>query len=242
MYFPQGGVTDDVAKDILPAADVIQVTTEDKINLKAYLIPPKDISKPIILAFHGNASLAIYMAEQFNPIIQEGAGVLLAEYRGYGGNSGEPTEQGLYKDASAYLNYIRQYYPKHKIIAYGQSLGSAVAVDIVYKNTDKFSGLILEVPFDSALNVANKAYPFVPLKNILLKDKYESDKKIGSITIPKLFLIAGRDDVVGTETGKRLFDLANEPKESHIFDNATHINVFSYGAAQYINQFVLSNK
>jgi fermentation-respiration switch protein FrsA (DUF1100 family) len=242
MYFPQDGVTDDVAKGILPHADIIQVTTEDNINLKAYLIPPKDISKPIILAFHGNASLAIYMAEQFNPIIQEGAGLLLAEYRGYGGNSGEPTEQGLYKDASAYLDFIRQYYPKHKIISYGQSLGSAIAVNVVYKNPDKFSALILEVPFDSALNVASKAYPFVPFKNILLKDKYESDKKIGNITIPKLFLIAVQDDVVGADTGKRLYELANEPKEVHIFNDATHVNVFSYGAAQHINQFISNNK
>lgn len=242
MYFPQEGIPDNIVKNILPKIEIIQVLTDDHLSLKAYFVPPKDTSKPILLVFHGNASLAPHLIEPLKPIIEEGYGVLFAEYRGYGGNEGSPTEQGLYKDADGYLEYIDSNFPKYKIIAYGQSLGSAVAVDITSRNPKKFSGLILEVPFDSALSVAHKAYPFVPFKNILLKDKFESDKKIGKIDIPKLFLVAGKDNVVGTDTGKRLYELANNPKDIHIFKEATHIDVFSYGAAKHINRFLSENK
>ena len=238
MYFPQPGIPDDIAKSFHPNIEIIQVLTDDHLSLKAYFIPPKDISKPILLIFHGNASLALDLVEPMKPIIEDGYGVLFAEYRGYGGNKGSPSEQGIYKDTDAYLDYIHQNFPQSKIVAYGQSLGSAVAVDLVSKNPKSFSGLILEAPFDSALSVADKAYPFIPFKNILLKDKYESDKKITGIKIPKLFLIAGQDDVVGKDTGQKLYELASNPKKIFIYSNAGHNDIFRYGATKDILLFL----
>lgn len=242
MYFPQPAISDEIAKNILPEGEIIRVITEDKLELKAYLKPPHDSTKPIILAFHGNASLALYLAQAFQPFIKEGYGVLFAEYRGYNGNEGSPTERGLYKDADAYLEYILSRFPEHKIVAYGQSLGSAVAVDIVNRNHQNFSGLILEVPFDSALSVANKAYPFIPFKNLLLKDKYESDKKISDIKIPKLFLISGQDSVVGRDSGQRLYDLASPPKTIYINVNSGHNDIFNRDVVNSILKFLSEYK
>lgn len=242
MYFPQSPIPDEIAKNILPEGEIIRVITEDKLELKAYVSPPQDTTKPIILAFHGNASQALYMAQAFQPFIKEGYGVLFAEYRGYNGNEGSPTEQGLYQDADAYLEYILNRFSKHKIIAYGQSLGSAVAVDIVQRNPQNFSGLILEVPFDSALSVASKAYPFIPFKNFLLKDKYESDKKISNIKIPKLFLVAGQDSVVGKDSGQRLYDLAPSPKTIYINVDSRHNDILNHDVINCILIFLSEHK
>lgn len=227
LYFPQPALPADVARSILPKAQKVEVVTTDGIHLNAYLMPPKDAKHPVILAFHGNGSLGLYLAPNFTSAIEKGYGVLLAEYRGYSDNAGKPTEQGLYKDADAYLAYLSEHYSGNKIIAYGQSLGSGVAVDLVARNPHPFIGLVLEVPFDSVLNVSDKIYPYIFFKKWILKDQYLSDEKIGAITIPKLFLLAGQDEVVGLDSGINLFDAAKDPKQIRVYHEATHMTVFN---------------
>lgn len=239
MYFPQPALPDYLTKKLLPKTVVpIEVKTADNISLHGFLIPPKDKTKMIILAFHGNGSLAPYLASNFEWAMEEGYGVLLAEYRGYGGNAGKPTEDGLYQDADAYLNYLHTHYPDNKIVAYGQSLGGAVAVDLVARNQNIFSGLILEAPFDSAVNVADKIYPSIILKRWLLRDKYLSNEKIGNISIPKLFLLAEQDDVVGFDSGMNLFDAAKDPKQIRVYHEASHMMIFQYGAINDVMDFL----
>lgn len=230
MYFPQPALPDNIAETILSKAQVINVTTADGVQLKAYFKAPKDDQHPIIVAFHGNGSLGLYLSQNFTDVIDKGYGVLLAEYRGYSGNEGSPTEDGLYKDADAYLAYLKAEYPHTKLVAYGQSLGSGVAVDIVARNPQSFIGLVLEVPFDSALNVADKHYPYIFFKKWILRDQYLSNEKIGTISIPKLFLLSGQDEVVGVEGGFDLFDAAKDPKQIRVYNNATHMTVFQNGA------------
>jgi fermentation-respiration switch protein FrsA (DUF1100 family) len=242
MYFPQPALPENVAKAILPQAQIFKVTTADGTHLKAYFVPPKDASYPIILAFHGNGSLGLYLAPSFSEAIAKGYGVLLAEYRGYSSNEGKPTETGLYQDADAYLTYLNAQYPDTKIIAYGQSLGSGVAVDLVARNPQLFIGLVLEVPFDSALNVSNKYYPYIFFKKWVLRDQYRSNEKIGAITIPKLFLLAGQDEVVGLDSGLNLFDAAKDPKTVRVYDAATHMTVFEHGAQTDLMDFLESSQ
>ena len=164
MYFPQPDIPQAAAEKMLPDGRMVHVITEDDLILKSYFVPPRNSTKPIILVFHGNAGLGIYLSPYFADMLENGYGVLFAEYRGYGGNPGEPTEKGLYKDADAYLLYLQEHYPKTKVIAYGQSLGSGPAVDLVSRNPQSFMALILEAPFDSALNVADSTYPYIFFK------------------------------------------------------------------------------
>jgi len=238
IYFPQPAMPENLGKVILPNGYPIQLQTLDGINLTSYLSPPKYPDRPILIVFHGNGALALHLVEQFQKVMDDGYGVLFAEYRGYGGNDGKPTEDGLSKDAIAHLKFIKEKYPNTKIILYGQSLGSAVAIDLAYRHPEKLAALILEVPFDSVLNVADKSYPFIPFKNILLLDKYHSDKKIGKIFIPSLFLLARQDEIVGFDGGQRLFELANEPKKIYIFDKARHMDIYNFGAEKVVFDFI----
>lgn len=238
MYFPQPAMPQELAQSILPKGKIIKVITTDAHILNAYFVPPKDENHPIILAFYGNGSSGIYLSENFQASLKKGYGVLLAEYRGYNGNEGKPTEDGLYRDAEAYLGYLATHYPDTKIIAYGQSLGSGVAIDLVHRFQDIFTAMILEVPFDSAVNVADKAYPYVAFKKIIMKDKYLSDQKIGAITIPKLFMLAAKDEVVGFDGGMRLYNLAVDKKDIRIYDDATHMTVFDHGGEKDMLEFL----
>lgn len=238
MYFPQGPVADAEIKEVFKDMEILQLKTEDNIELKFYMEPPANEKSPIILAFHGNGSLALSMYMKFLNLKSEGAGVLYPEYRGYGGNAGAINEVGLYKDADAYLAYLKIKYPNNPIILYGQSLGSGVAVDLASRHIGQYKGLVLEVPFDSVVNVVGDVYPFVPFKSLLLHDKYASIEKIGFITVPKLFLIAGQDDVVGAESGRRLFAAADSNKKWVEFPDANHFNVFQFGAEKAVQDFI----
>lgn len=240
MYFPQVALPDNIAQALLPKAQIFNVTTTDGIHLKAYFVPPKDEDHPIILAFHGNGSLGLYLSQNFTEAIEKGYGVLLAEYRGYSGNEGTPSEEGLYQDADAYLTYLNAQYPQTQIVAYGQSLGSGVAIDLVARHPQAFIGLILEVPFDSALNVADKYYPYIFFKKWILRDQYLSNEKIGTISIPKLFLLGGQDEVVGLDSGLSLFEVAPNPKLIRVYNDAGHMNVFQYGAKNDLIDFLES--
>lgn len=241
MYFPQPALPAEIAKTILPNAQIVNVKTADGTDLNAYFVPPKDVTYPIILAFHGNGSLGLYLAPNFKDAMEVGAGVLLAEYRGYSGNEGKPSESGLYQDADAYLAYLNAHYPDAELFAYGQSLGSGVAVDIVARNPKSFAGLILEAPFDSALNVADKVYPYIFFKKWILRDQYLSNQKIGTISIPKLFLLGGQDEVVGLESGLNLFDAAKDPKIIRVYDDASHMTIFQYSAQNDLIDFLESH-
>lgn len=240
MYFPQAALPADVASAILPKAQIINVVAADATHLTAYFVPPKDAQHPIVLAFHGNGSLGLYLASNFTEAMEKGYGVLFAEYRGYSGNEGGPTEVGLYQDADAYLAYLKSLYPDTKIIAYGQSLGSGVAIDLVARNQHAFTGLVLEVPFSSALSVADTIYPYIFFKKWILRDQYLSDQKIGAISIPKLFLLAGQDEVVGLDSGLTLFDAAKDPKLVRVYSEANHMGVFQHGAQNDLIDFLES--
>lgn len=240
MYFPQPPLSEETVQALLPKVQMIHVVTADGVSLKAYFMPPQDNHSPIILAFHGNGALGMHLSQNFTEAIGKGYGVLFAEYRGYSGNEGHPTEAGLYQDADAYLAYLKANYPETSIIAYGQSLGSGVAVDLVARNPHSFTGLMLEVPFDSALNVADRIYPYIVFKKWILRDQYLSNEKIESISIPKLFLLAGQDEVVGFDSGIKLFDTAKDPKQIRVYNDATHGTVFQYGAQIDMMDFLQS--
>lgn len=235
IYFPQA-IPPNAAQNLADFSQ-IQVVTEDQIVLKGYFFPPQP-GRPILTLFHGNASDPAWEAFKTRWMRENGYGILLATYRGYAGNAGIPTEQGLYKDGAAYVKWLddQPQYAKSPRILYGESLGSGVAVEVASRKSP--AALILEVPFLSTLDVAGRNYPFVPFRSLLLYDQYRNDLKIRNVSAPVLIMLAGHDNVVSLESGEALFDLANEPKTKHVFDGAMHWDIYNYGAEQTMSQFL----
>lgn len=191
---------------------------------------------PVIVFFHGNAGHMGYRVFKTNFLMSQGYGVLLVGYRGYGTNSGSPTEQGLYEDARSALNtLISQGITNSQIILYGESLGTGVAVQMAAEGYG--SALILEASYTDMAELAFHHYPIFPV-SLLLKDRYSSIEKIGKIQMPKLFLHGERDEIIPMKFGSQLFDAAPEPKIWKNITTAGHNDLFEHGAATIIAEFL----
>ncbi|MCB1721618.1 MAG: alpha/beta hydrolase [Alphaproteobacteria bacterium] len=219
------------------AVQDIEVHTEDDLSLKAWFIAPDKANMPVILFFHGNAGNISNRLFKISDYIEAGYGVLMAEYRGYGGNPSTPSEEGLYADARAYFSWLNAHgYKDEDLILYGESLGSGVATEMAAQR--KVKALILEAPFARLSDPAKKTYFFIPFIEHLMHDKFLSIKKIDAVHAPTLFLIAGKDEVLGAQTGLNLFETASEPKTLKIFENASHNGTYQYGASAQVLLFL----
>ncbi len=212
------------------------IKVDDKIKLKSWIIE-KDLKKfKTLVFFHGNAgdlSNRIYKLNELNKLE---INILIISWRGFSGNEGFPTEQNLYKDAEAAVKWLNsKEIPSNKIILYGESLGTGVAVEIGKKNI--FNSIILESPFTSMENAAKIYYPYLPVK-LLLKDKYDSINKIKIIKTPILIMHGMKDDIVPFSMGKELFNKANNPKYSYFTSNDDHMMEFNDQIMKTIKNFI----
>ena len=212
------------------------IKVDDKIKLKSWIIE-KDLKKfKTLVFFHGNAgdlSNRIYKLNELNKLE---INILIISWRGFSGNDGFPTEQNLYKDAEAAIKWLNsKEIQSNKIILYGESLGTGVAVEIGKKNI--FNSIILESPFTSMENAAKIYYPYLPVK-LLLKDKYDSINKIKIIETPILIMHGMKDDIVPFSMGKELFNKANNPKYSYFTSNDDHMMEFNDQIMKTIKNFI----
>ncbi len=165
--------------------------------------------------------------ERIRRFMGEGWGVYMMTYRGYGGGSGRPTEVNNVADARlAYGALVLEGVAPSSIIAYGESLGSGIAVRIAIER--QVAGLILDAPYTSIVDVAAGAYPFLPVRTFLI-DRYETTKYIANLKVPLLILHGERDGVVPVAMGRELARLANEPKRLVTFPNGGHSNLYIDG-------------
>lgn len=218
---------------------VVKVTTEDGLALEAWYKPPEQ-GRPVIVVFHGNASHSGFSAWKARPFMEAGYGALLPSFRGYAGNPGKPTEQGLYADARAFIGWLitEQQIPESRIVLYGESLGSGIAVEMASGAYPHVKALVLESPYTSFVDLAKHHYRYVPFGGLLVRDKYLSLDKIGKVTAPLLVISGGRDRVVPPAQGERLFAAAGEPKEMVVLDGAGHNDLYQHGAAQRVLHFL----
>lgn len=237
LYFPD--TTRPNAADWGMTGNIIaKVVTEDNLELEGWYFPPRG-NKPVLAYFHGNASNIASRLPKISEYINAGYGVLLAEYRGYGGNPGKPSEQGFYKDARAYIAWLeteQKILPKN-IVLYGESIGTGVATQMASERT--FAGLVLEAPFSAATEIARKTYFFVPV-NILMRDQFRNIDKIGAINAPLLIIHGAADTIIPIDLARTLFEAAREPRDFIELPGAEHNDVYDYGAALHVLQF-LSN-
>ncbi len=232
LYYPTHTYTPLAEAYANHAFEEISVTTEDGIHLKAWYAPAA--GKPCtIVFFHGNGDSLLTAAPVADPYIDAGYGFLLAEYRGYSGLAGSPTEAGLYRDARADLRELMaRGVPEHHIVLFGHSLGTGVAVEMATEF--HAGGAMLLAPYLSIPKAAQAHYPFLPA-SILALDRFENEKKIRPVHVPLLIVNGAQDQVIPPSQGLRLYSLANQPKEFHSLADRGHNDAFDAFAPLSLN-------
>jgi uncharacterized protein len=233
MYFPET-VRTPPADAGFPEAREARLTSSDGTRLIVWQVAPKE-GKPVFLYFHGNGGSLRYRVPRFRNLTADGSGLVALSYRGYGGSGGSPSEEGLFADADAAYDFARKQYPQAKLVVWGESLGTGVAVALAAKS--KVDALILEAPYTSTADIAFAAYPFIPV-SLLMKDQFRSDSRIGQVKAPILILHGMRDNVIPFAYGRRLFDLAPEPKQFVPLPLGEHENLDQHGAQAAVKEFL----
>ncbi len=213
------------AAEVAPAtlglrAETIRLKTVDGESLVAWSTPSAP-ERPLILYFHGNAGGLDLRVERFRAMEKAGMGMLAIEYRGYASSTGSPSERGLKLDGeAAYAAAIASGVKPERIVAFGESLGSGVAVALAARH--KVGALVLDSPYSSIADVAAAAYWFVPVR-ALLRDPFRNDLLIVNVNAPTLMVHGTKDLVVPIRFGERLFALANPPKAFWRVEGGEHL-------------------
>ncbi|MCS6826323.1 MAG: lysophospholipase [Caldilinea sp.] len=174
----------------------------------------------LVIVFHGNAGAAwqrSYYVEALKPL---GYRVLLAEYPGYGRRTGEPSEAALVADAQETLRRAYQEFGG-PIYLWGESLGAAVVAAVAAHPSAPVAGLVLLTPWDSLTALAQRIYPFLPVRWLLL-DRYESLHHLKETTVPIAVVIAEQDEIIPREHSERLYASLTGPKRRWVLPNAGH--------------------
>jgi fermentation-respiration switch protein FrsA (DUF1100 family) len=227
MYFPDGlPRVPPSYYEMLDGVQETSFTTADGVELVAWYAPAPP-RRPTVVMFHGNGGSLRgerYRLKQFKDVR---LGVLLLAYRGYSGNAGVPSEQGLYADARAALDWLEASgVDSESIVLYGISLGSGVATKMAAERD--VGAVVLESPYTSTVDVAAWRFPVVPV-TWLMHDRFESLARIGAVTEPLLVMHGDADFVVPQRFGRQLFEAANEPKEGFWPHGRGHNDIFDNG-------------
>jgi uncharacterized protein len=216
----------------------VQIRTSDNINLLGWF-HKKNINKfKTIVYFHGNAGKLENRIHKLNHFKGMNVNFLIISWRGFSGNSGKPSEPGLYKDGTSAIDWLKNMGLAEKdIILYGESLGTGIAIQIAQNK--KFAGLILETPFTSMIDAAKNVYPYIPV-GLLLKDRYENDKKIKNIDIPLLVMHGEKDQIIPFKMGKKIYELANQPKYSYFTKYDNHMMEYDEKLVFALSTFIKS--
>jgi len=233
LYHPDRSRTAPLAAGLAGAEEIV-LDTADGEKVIVWHVAPKP-GRPLLLYFHGNAGTLAYRAERFRALTADGSGLVALSYRGYGGSTGSPSEAGLMLDAEAAYRFARAQHPDARLVAFGESLGTGVAVALASRHP--MAAVVLESPYTSIADVAASIYWFLPVR-LLIKDGFYSDRLIAKVAAPVLILHGERDRVVPITFGERLFALAAEPKRFKRFPQASHADLDHHGAIAAVRGFL----
>jgi fermentation-respiration switch protein FrsA (DUF1100 family) len=213
----------------------VTVPTADGLSLTAWYAPPPQPGGKVVLSFHGNSGTIAHRIDRARRALDSGMGVMLQEYRGFAGMPGEPTEQGLYEDGRAALRWLAaQGIDERRVVLYGESLGTGVAVQLASET--KPAGLMLDAAYTSIPDVAARQYFFLPV-HLLALDRFESLAKIGRVAAPVLLMHGQYDLLIPPKHARRLFSAAQEPKKLVMLP-AGHPDVFIRGGSEAVAAFL----
>jgi fermentation-respiration switch protein FrsA (DUF1100 family) len=224
MKYPQGFWE---MQPELGASDV-WLRTSDGVRVHGWWVEQAE-AQVATLFLHGNAGNLTHRLLHIREITAAGSSLLIIDYRGYGKSEGRPTEKGLYADADAAYQYLKNTgYDAERIVAHGESLGTAVAVNLAARR--KCGGVVLEAPFTSARDIAARVLPVI---GPMVMWGFDSKGKVGGIGAPVLILHGERDEVIPFELGRGLYAAAREPKSFWAVPGAGHNDIVEAAGARY---------
>jgi fermentation-respiration switch protein FrsA (DUF1100 family) len=236
VFKPDAAAADLAAVGLAEQMAEVAIVTADGLTLTSWWAPSMRPDRRVIVYFHGNAGHRGGRADRIRDYLAAGYGVLLVGYRGYGGNPGLPTEPGLYLDARANLAFVaaQNVLPEQTVLL-GESLGTAIAIQMATEVP--ILALVLEAPLASITHSARARYPFFVF-DFLVRDKFNSLKKIGKVKVPLLLVHGEKDRTTAVRFGRMVYDAANEPKRAHFLAEAGHNDLMQHGLAQAVTAFL----
>jgi fermentation-respiration switch protein FrsA (DUF1100 family) len=195
IYLPDTAAAP-MAGGVIEGARDLRLRTDDGLELGAWFVPAGERDRTLaVLVANGNAGNRASRIPLATALRDLGLGVLLFDYRGYGGNSGRPTEDGLALDARAALRGLTDKIgiPHQRTIYFGESLGAGVVTELATEYPP--GGLLLRSPFTDLAAVGQRHYPFLPV-GLLLRDRYPVKDRIGRIEVPTTVVFGTRDSIV----------------------------------------------
>jgi len=216
----------------------VRIKTSDNIELLGWYHEKNLKDFKTLIFFHGNAGSLENRIHKLNHFRDMNINFLIIAWRGFSGNNGNPSEQGLYEDGKSAIDWlIKKGISEKNLILYGESLGTGVATHLAQNKN--FAGVILETPFTSMIDAAKKFYPYIPVK-LLLKDKFENYKKIKNINSPILIMHGEVDQLVPFSMGKKIYEIANEPKYSYFTKYDNHMMEYDENLVLALKSFLRS--
>jgi fermentation-respiration switch protein FrsA (DUF1100 family) len=196
----------------LAGAEAVTLATADGLRLGAWFAARSGPSpRPTVIVFNGNAGHRGYRVPLAAALQRHGLNVLLMDYRGYGGNPGEPTEEGLAADARAARAFVRTRsdVDQTRVVYFGESLGAAVALRLAVE--DPPSALVVRSPFASMALIGQHHYPMLPVR-LLLRDRFPSIDRAPQLRCPVLVIAGTRDTIIPNDHSRLLYDAIVAPK------------------------------
>jgi pimeloyl-ACP methyl ester carboxylesterase len=222
--------------DAPPGLREIATETSDGLRLSHWYLPPEREGAGVVVVLHGNAGNRGGSLAKFRELHDWGRGLVLADYRGYGGNPGKPGEAGLIADARSVLDWLAGHgVEAARVVLYGESLGSGVASALAAERP--VGGVVLEAPFTSVAELAQQQYWYVPARQ-LVRDRFDSRARIGGVDAPILILHGDRDPTIPVDHGVALAEAAGANAHLVRLPDGDHLNLWEVSAAERVKAFL----
>ncbi len=212
----------DVSSEVhrLPGAEAVRLVTADGETLQAWYKPPRDAGRPVYLYLHGNGANLTRRAGRFRQMTGDGTGLLAVSWRGYGGSTGSPSESGLHLDGQAGYAFLAERADPSRIMLFGESLGTGVAVGLAASRPAAL--LILDSPYASIADLGARRFPWLPVA-LLSRDPFRSLLHAPNVTIPVIAQHCSDDWLIPLSEAKRLMAAFPSVPDVSVIEGRCHV-------------------